>query len=47
VAHYPVLAQRYAAPRLYPPFNEGARRRAGFSDQEIAALAGEPGAGRA
>jgi uncharacterized ferritin-like protein (DUF455 family) len=35
VAHYPVLAQRYDAPKLYPPFNEAARKRAGFSDEEL------------
>lgn len=38
VAHYPVLAQRYAAPRLHPPFNLEARRAAGFDDAELAAL---------
>ena len=42
VAHYAVLAERYAAPRLYPPFNEEARRRAGFSDEELAWLAATP-----
>jgi uncharacterized ferritin-like protein (DUF455 family) len=41
VAHYPVLVQRYAAPRLHPPFNEEARRRAGFSAEEIAWLLGQ------
>lgn len=40
VAHYGVLVQRYAAPRLRPPFNREARRRAGFSDQELAWLDG-------
>ena len=38
VAHYPVLALRHRAPRLHPPFNEAARRRAGFSAEEIRAL---------
>ena len=38
VAHYGVLAARYDAPKLYPPFNEGARRKAGFSEEEIARL---------
>lgn len=38
VAHYGVLVQRHAAPRLQPPFNEAARRRAGFSDEELAWL---------
>jgi len=49
VAHYRVLARRHAAPRLRPPFNEGARRAAGFSEQEIQALsvhgAGDPPTG--
>jgi uncharacterized ferritin-like protein (DUF455 family) len=40
VAHYGELVQRYAAPKLHPPFNEAARRRAGFSDEEIAYLLG-------
>jgi uncharacterized ferritin-like protein (DUF455 family) len=39
VALYPVLVERYAAPRLYPPFNREARLRAGFSDEELAWLA--------
>jgi uncharacterized ferritin-like protein (DUF455 family) len=38
VAHYPVLVERYFAPRLYPPFNEDARKLAGFTDEEIAFL---------
>ena len=36
VAHYGVLVERYQAPRLYPPFNAAARRRAGFTDEELA-----------
>jgi uncharacterized ferritin-like protein (DUF455 family) len=40
VAHYRVLTERHDAPKLHPPFNAEARRRAGFSDEEIAALAG-------
>ena len=36
--HYPVLAQRYGAPRLRGPFNLEARSRAGFTDQELLAL---------
>lgn len=40
VAEYPKLAERYAAPRLHPPFNTAARRQAGFSSEEIAWLAG-------
>jgi len=38
VALYPQLVERYAAPRLRPPFNEPARRAAGFSAEEIAWL---------
>ena len=38
VAHYGVLVERYQAPRLYPPFNAAARRRAGFTDEELAWL---------
>jgi uncharacterized ferritin-like protein (DUF455 family) len=40
LAIYPQLAERYMAPKLYPPFNDEARRRAGFSDDEIAWLSG-------
>jgi uncharacterized ferritin-like protein (DUF455 family) len=39
VALYPVLVERYKAPRLHPPFNLEARSRAGFSDDELAWLA--------
>jgi uncharacterized ferritin-like protein (DUF455 family) len=35
VAHYPLLVQRHAAPRLKPPFNHEARLRAGFTSAEI------------
>ncbi len=38
VAIYPGLVERYAAPKLRPPFNDAARRAAGFSDDEIAYL---------
>ncbi len=38
VAHYKVLAVRYDAPKLYPPFNDAARRKAGFTDIELARL---------
>ncbi len=38
VAHYRHLARLHAAPRLRGPFNVEARRSAGFSEQEIAAL---------
>ena len=36
---YAVLAQRHGAPRLRPPFNLEARRAAGFTAAELAALA--------
>ena len=38
VAHYGVLVERYLAPRLHPPFNDAARRRAGFTEEELAFL---------
>jgi len=38
VAHYAVLTERYAAPRLKPPFNRPARLAAGFSEVELAYL---------
>lgn len=38
VSHYRTLARRHAAPRLKPPFNEAARRAAGFSQAELEAL---------
>ncbi|MBK9135765.1 MAG: ferritin-like domain-containing protein [Betaproteobacteria bacterium] len=38
VAHYALLAARHGAPRLKGPFNVEARRAAGFSDDEVAAL---------
>jgi uncharacterized ferritin-like protein (DUF455 family) len=38
VAMYAVLAQRYKAPPLRGPFNLEARRAAGFSETELAAL---------
>ena len=37
-AIYPGLVERYAAPRLRPPFNDAARRDAGFSEDELAWL---------
>jgi uncharacterized ferritin-like protein (DUF455 family) len=40
VAHYPRLARQYRAPRPRPPFNTAARAAAGFSAEEIDALAG-------
>ncbi|RZL65536.1 MAG: ferritin-like domain-containing protein [Variovorax sp.] len=39
VASYPVLVAHYEAPRMKPPFNLEARARAGFSDEELSALA--------
>jgi uncharacterized ferritin-like protein (DUF455 family) len=41
VALYGELVVRHAAPRLRPPFNEEARRAAGFSDEEMAWLMGQ------
>ena len=38
LAHYAAIVERYAAPRLHPPFNEDARRRAGFTPEELAWL---------
>lgn len=39
IAHYTYLVTRYQAPRLKPPFNDTARREAGFTDAEMAYLA--------
>lgn len=39
LAHYAVLVRQFAAPRPRPPFNLDARRRAGFSAEELALLA--------
>jgi len=36
--HYAHLVERYAAPRLRPPFNTAARAAAGFSAEELAFL---------
>lgn len=33
--HYGTLVKQYEAPRLKPPFNEAARRSAGFTDAEL------------
>jgi uncharacterized ferritin-like protein (DUF455 family) len=38
IAHYPVLADRYEAPKIRPPFNVEARTAAGFTAEEIAFL---------
>jgi uncharacterized ferritin-like protein (DUF455 family) len=35
VAHYRQLARQHSAPRLKPPFNDPARRAAGFSQAEL------------
>lgn len=39
LANYRVLYRRHEAPRLRPPFNLDARERAGFTPDELAALA--------
>jgi uncharacterized ferritin-like protein (DUF455 family) len=39
LTHYDVLAACHGAPKLKPPFNLEARRAAGFSDEELRALA--------
>jgi uncharacterized ferritin-like protein (DUF455 family) len=38
LAHYAELARRYEAPQPRPPFNLEARRRAGFTGEELALL---------
>ncbi|AVS87807.1 DUF455 domain-containing protein [Paracidovorax avenae] len=40
-SHYGELVRRYEAPRLKPPFNEAARRQAGFSEAELIWLQSE------
>lgn len=40
VTLYPQLVTRHEAPRLRPPFNEAARKAAGFTDEEMAFLLG-------
>ncbi len=42
LAHDAALVQRYQAARPRPPFNTAARRAAGFSDEELAALGAAP-----
>lgn len=42
VAHYRVLYRRHEAPRLRAPFNLEARARAGFTPEELDALASQP-----
>ncbi|MFT3856529.1 MAG: ferritin-like domain-containing protein [Aquabacterium sp.] len=38
---YPQLVKQYEAPRLRPPFNEVARKAAGFTEEEMAFLLGD------
>jgi uncharacterized ferritin-like protein (DUF455 family) len=38
VTHFKHLLEQYNAPRLRPPFNDAARRQAGFTDEELQAL---------
>jgi uncharacterized ferritin-like protein (DUF455 family) len=38
---YPQLVKQYEAPRLKPPYNEAARKAAGFTEAEMAFLLGE------
>jgi uncharacterized ferritin-like protein (DUF455 family) len=45
LAEYEVLAQRYEAPILRGPFNVPARRAAGFTEEELAALVTRAGTG--
>jgi uncharacterized ferritin-like protein (DUF455 family) len=40
---YPELVRQYLAPRLKPPYNVEARKRAGFTDEEMRFLLGEMG----
>lgn len=40
LGHYRRLAREHAAPRLRPPFNDAARRAAGFTQAELDALLG-------
>ena len=40
IAHYRVLVRQHEAPRLRPPFNEAARKAAGFTEEEMAFLLG-------
>lgn len=42
LAHYRQLARQHQAPRLKPPFNHEARRRAGFTAAELEDLEAEP-----
>jgi uncharacterized ferritin-like protein (DUF455 family) len=40
---YPQLVRQYDAPRMRPPFNEAARKAAGFTEAEMAFLLGNEG----
>jgi uncharacterized ferritin-like protein (DUF455 family) len=40
-ALYPQLVKQFEAPRMRPPFNEAARKAAGFTEEEMAFLLGE------
>ena len=42
VAHFRTLARQHRAPRLRAPFNEEARLRAGFTEEELGALKALP-----
>ncbi|WP_374517226.1 ferritin-like domain-containing protein [Undibacterium squillarum] len=41
LAYYPVLSERYKAPRLRGPFNLEGRRQAGFTESELVWLQGQ------
>jgi uncharacterized ferritin-like protein (DUF455 family) len=41
LAYYPVLSERYKAPRLRGPFNLEGRRHAGFTESELVWLQGQ------
>ena len=43
VAFHADVAQRFGGPRLKPPFNLPARKAAGFTSEELAALPSEAG----
>lgn len=45
VAYFPVLSERYRAPRLRGPFNIAARLAAGFTQEELNALQAPPASG--
>ena len=43
VPNRPELVEQYKAPRMKPPYNVEARRKAGFTDAEMRFLLGEEG----